>query len=140
MLNKGLELNVGNNRSILVVDDENDILSVIQRWLLMHGFKLCAFTDIFAALDHFNSNSEDHDIVISDIRMPGMNGYEFVKQVKKINPQVKIILMSAFEIKDNELSNFLPNLKVDAFIKKPFSLMSLNKIVQEQYKQVTKLI
>ncbi len=48
--------------------------------------------------------------------------------------------MSAFEIKDNELSNFLPNLKVDAFIKKPFSLMSLNKIVQEQYKQVTKLI
>ncbi|MFL6331343.1 MAG: response regulator [Nitrososphaeraceae archaeon] len=135
-----MELNVGNNRSILVVDDKNDILSVIQRWLLMHGFKLCAFTDIFSALDHFNSNSEDHDIVISDIRMPGMNGYEFVKQVKKINPQVKIILMSAFEIKDNELSNFLPNLKVDAFIKKPFSLMSLNKIVQEQYKQVTKLI
>ncbi len=53
----------------------------------MHGFKLCAFTDIFSALDHFNSNSEDHDIVISDIRMPGMNGYEFVKQLKKINPQ-----------------------------------------------------
>jgi two-component SAPR family response regulator len=51
--------------------------------------------------------------------MPGMNDYEFAKQVKRINPQVRIILMTAFEINQNEFSNLLARLKVDAFIKKP---------------------
>jgi CheY-like chemotaxis protein len=61
--------------------------------------------------------------------MPGMNGYGFVKRVKKINPQVRIMLMNASEIKDSGFSNLLPDLKLDAFIKKPFSLMTLSNIV-----------
>ena len=48
--------------------------------------------------------------VISDIRMPGMNGYEFVKEVKKINPKVNVLLMTAFEIEDNEFHNILPSI------------------------------
>jgi two-component SAPR family response regulator len=61
--------------------------------------------------------------------MPGMNGYEFVRQVKKINPQVKIILMSSFEIDDNNLLDILPNVKIDTFLQKPFSLDTLTNIV-----------
>jgi CheY-like chemotaxis protein len=73
-----------NGKSILVVDDERDIANQIKRSLeAVDGFKACTFTDPFAALEHFNLGWEDHQIVISDIRMPGMNGYEFVKQIKK---------------------------------------------------------
>jgi two-component SAPR family response regulator len=61
--------------------------------------------------------------------MPGMNGYEFLKQVKKINPQVKIILMSSFEINDNELLDVLPDVKIDTFLQKPFSLDILRNMV-----------
>ncbi|MFL6382344.1 MAG: response regulator [Nitrososphaeraceae archaeon] len=119
-----------NGKSILVVDDERDIANQIKRSLeSVDGFKACTFTDPFAALEHFNLGYEDHQIVISDIRMPGMNGYEFLKQVKKINPQVKIILMSSFEINDNELLDVLPDVKIDTFLQKPFSLDILRNMV-----------
>ena len=48
--------------------------------------------------------------------------------------------MSAFKIEAEEFLNVLPDVKIDAFIKKPFSLMTLGNIVQEQYKQRTKLM
>jgi len=120
-----------NAKSIVVVDDERDIVNQIKRSLGdMDGLKVYTFTDPFAALEHFNSGCKDHHIVISDIRMPGMNGYEFVKQVKKIKPQVKIILMSSFEINDNELLDVLPDVNIDTVLQKPFSLDVLTNIVK----------
>jgi DNA-binding NtrC family response regulator len=113
-----------NVKSIVVVDDERDIVNQIKRSLGdMDGLKVCAFIDPFAALEHFHSGCKDHQIVISDIRMPGMNGYEFVKQVK-------IILMSSFEINDNNLLDVLPDVKIDTFLQKPFSLDVLTNIVK----------
>jgi DNA-binding NtrC family response regulator len=119
-----------NGKSIVVVDDEWDIVNQIKRSLeAIDGLKVYTFTDPFAALEHFSSDCKDHHIVIADIRMPGMNGYEFVKQVKKINPQVKIMLMSSFEIDDNNLLDVLPDVKIDTFLQKPFSLDTLTNIV-----------
>jgi CheY-like chemotaxis protein len=97
-----------NGKSIVVVDDKRDIVNQIKRSLeAMDGLKVYKFTDPFAALEHFNPGCKDHHIVISDIRMPGMNGYELVKQVRKISPQVKTIFMSSFEIDDNNLLDVL---------------------------------
>jgi two-component system, response regulator, stage 0 sporulation protein F len=120
-----------NDKSIVVVDDEHDIVNQIKRLLGdMDGFKVCAFINPFAALEHFSSCCKDHQIVISDIRMPGMSGYEFVKHVKKINPQVKIILMSSFEKDDNNILDVLPDVKIDTFLQKPFSLDILTNIMK----------
>jgi two-component SAPR family response regulator len=84
------------------------------------------------ALDHINSDgTEYHGIVISDIRMPGMNGYEFVKKVKEIDRQIKIVLMSAFEINDKAFHNVLPDIKVDGFLHKPFSIQHLNDVIDK---------
>ncbi len=114
-----------------MIDDEEDIVSLIKKSLDRDPFKVCTFTDALAALEHFNSHQDHHSIVICDIRMPRMNGYEFVKQLKKINPQVRIILMSAFEIKPKEFLHILPDIKIDAFIQKPFSMNMLQNIVQQ---------
>jgi DNA-binding NtrC family response regulator len=77
--------NRNNNKSILAVDDENTIVDIIKQSLQRQEFKVCTFTDPFKALAHFNSESKEdnHHIVLSDIRMPGMNGYEFVRKVKR---------------------------------------------------------
>ena len=64
--------------------------------------------------------------------MPGMNGYEFVRKVKECDRKVKVVLMSAFEINEKEFHNLLPDVKVDAFLQKPFSLESLRNIVNEK--------
>ena len=60
-----------------------------------------------------------------------MNGYEFVKKVKKINSKVKVILMTAFEINDKEFHNLLPDVKVDGFLQKPFSIQQLNNVIEK---------
>jgi two-component system, response regulator YesN len=70
--------------------------------------------------------------MLSDIRMPGMNGYEFVKKAKEIDKQVKTILMSAFEIHDyEELHNALIDLNIDGFLQKPFSMAKLNDVIEK---------
>jgi DNA-binding NtrC family response regulator len=123
---------LGKNRidtKILVVDDEQDIVNLIRESLHLHRFKVSTFTEPSAALEHFISHSKDYDIVISDIRMPGMNGYEFVKHVKERNPKIKVILMTAFEIDNKEFHNVLSDIKVDAFLQKPFSIRQLNDLV-----------
>jgi DNA-binding NtrC family response regulator len=129
---------INSARTILAVDDEYDIVNLIKLSLEIDGQRVCIFTDPLTALAHFNNSDpkDYHHIVISDIRMPGMNGYEFVNHVKKIDPKVKVILMSAFELNDSESSN----LAIDAFIKKPFSLITLNNVVKQQYKQIVNLM
>ena len=120
--------NDDNGKYILIVDSELDLLNMMQRMFLMHGFKLCVFTDGLAALKHFSLNFKAHRIVISDIRMPDMTGNEFVKQVRKINPKIRLILIGDEGSLDSD-SN------ADPFIKKPFSLEKLRNIVQEYYQQ-----
>jgi len=119
-----------NHKFVLALDDEFDIVTLIKQALQKYGFNIFAFTDPFMALGHFNLNVKDYSIVISDIRMPGMNGYEFVKKIKQIKTEVKVILMTAFEINDIDLSNHLPTIKIDAFIQKPLSIKQLRHIME----------
>jgi CheY-like chemotaxis protein len=72
-----------NNSYILGVDDDSDIVRFIEQALNRHGFKVSAFTDPAMALEDFKVNYKDCILILSDIRMPAMNGYEFVKHVKK---------------------------------------------------------
>jgi DNA-binding NtrC family response regulator len=121
------------NRSIL--DDEIDITSVIEQSLQGLGFRVSVFTDPVVALEYFKSNFKICcSMVISDIRMPGLSGYEFAIKVKGIKPECKIILMSAFEINDIELSKVLRDIKIiDAFLQKPFSMRKLKDLIVEKY-------
>ncbi|MFL6382349.1 MAG: response regulator [Nitrososphaeraceae archaeon] len=118
---------MGSNTNILVVDDEQDIVNLIKQSLEPNGFQAYIFIEPSAALEHFISHSKDYDIVISDIRMPGMNGYGFIRNVKENNPKVKVILMTAFEIDDKEFHNVLSDIKLDAFLQKPFHIQQLNE-------------
>ena len=77
-------------------------------------------------------------MVICDIAMDHINGYEFVTKVKNINPKVKVALMTSFEIRDSEFSNVSPYLKIDGFIKKPFSPSVIRNILTPRWsKRVT---
>ena len=119
------------HKIVLVLDDELDVVAVMKHSLQKHGYHAFGFTDPLLALEHLMINSKDYSLVISDIRMPVMNGLEFVKKVREILPSIKILLMSAFDIKDSQFSKILLPLKVDGCIQKPISLKVMIRILQK---------
>ena len=126
----------GYEGKILVLDDDFDLTRLVKQILQRDGFKnIFAFTDPLLALEHFKMNHKDYSLIISDIRMPAMNGFQFVSEARKINPKVKILLMTAFEISDKELSQALPKPKIDGLIRKPATSKEISNIVSTVMKR-----
>jgi DNA-binding NtrC family response regulator len=117
--------------SILALDDDYDVTVIIRMGLRRHGLNVLTFTSPNLALEHFKSNAANYSLVISDLRMPGMNGFEFIREVKEINPDIKVFLMTAFEINNLEFSNAISSLKVDEFITKPITFEKLTAMVEK---------
>ena len=125
----------GYEGKVLVLDDDFDISLLIKKILQKDGFKnVFAFTDPSLALEHIRINHKDYSLIISDIRMPVMNGFEFVREARKINPKVKILLMTAFEINDKEFAQALPKPKIDGLISKPATSKQILSIVSSVIK------
>jgi DNA-binding NtrC family response regulator len=122
---------VGPHKLILILDDEFDIVSVLKQGIDKRGFRVFAFTDPYLALEHFQINSESYGLVITDLRMPGMNGYEFIKKVEEIKLEVKVFFMTAFSINDIEFRRVLPFVKIDEIIEKPVSLKKLVSLINK---------
>jgi len=110
-------------KKILIVDDENDIISSIQTGLVKNGFDVDAYSDPQKALDDFKPNV--YDLSIIDVRMPKMNGFELCRQIKKKEGNAKICFITAFEIYYDEFKKVFPTIDVQCFIRKPISLMDL---------------
>jgi CheY-like chemotaxis protein len=105
--------------SVLLIDDDNDILTTLKLSLEIEGVSTYGFTDPVVAVEHFRNNASDYDIVVTDIRMPQMNGFEVARAVKEIRPDIKIAFITAFDINKSEFEKVLPSTKASAFITKP---------------------
>lgn len=105
--------------SVLLIDDEPDILTIEKRSLEMAKIKAYGFTHPVMALDHFKQHVDDYDLVVTDIRMPSMTGFELARAIKRIKPSVKIVFITAFDIHKDEFEKMMPSTKIDAFITKP---------------------
>jgi len=115
---------------LLVVDDDPDILQVLKLGLSQNGFLVDAFTNPEEALQSFESNAERYSLVLSDSWMPELSGIQLAKKVKESNPNVKVLLLTGFGIRDNEFSEVAPSTNVDGFLQKPIRIQDLtNKIL-----------
>jgi DNA-binding NtrC family response regulator len=110
---------------LLVVDDDPDIVQILKMGLVKNGFLVEAFTNPEEALQSFKSDAESYCLVLSDIRMPSISGIQLSKRVKEVNPLVKVVLMTSFEIRDNEFSKVFPSTHVDGFVQKPIGIKDL---------------
>src|SRR5919198_4864635 len=117
-----------NNKRILLVDDEPDIIEILRVGLEDNGFKVDAFTDPQEALSSFKAGT--YDLLLLDVRMPKMNGFELYEQIKKIdnnnnNNKAKVCYITAYEINYEKIREEFPSLQVDCFIKKPIEIQDL---------------
>ena len=111
----------------MVVDDERDILSIVKRGLeSKNRFQVETFIDAESALESLKENSDNYyDLVLTDIRMPKINGFELYRRIKESNPHMKIVFITAFEINKDEFSKVIPSVDVIDFISKPVSMSTL---------------
>ena len=129
---------LSSQQSIMVVDDEPYIVGMMEILLKRHGFSVFGFSDPLAALECFELEKEKIQLIISDIRMPAINGYELVRRIKNLKPEIKVILLSAFEISPQDFSKVLPSIKIDRFVSKPVSPMKFIGIVKTYMPNVLK--
>ena len=115
----------------MVVDDHYDIVDVLQIALQKEGFRVHGFTDPVLALDCYETGHKKFALVITDMKMPGMNGVELVSKIKEIKQDIQAILISAFERDtiDDEINRY--NVKIEEVVQKPFSLNNLAKSVKD---------
>ena len=111
------------SKAIAIIDDEADLVNLFSEALKLNSFKVCAFTNPLEALNHIKKSPEDYGLVISDFRMPVMDGNELCTKLIHINPNLKVILMSAYTDVRYDKEKFL-------FVTKPISIAHLIKLVK----------
>jgi two-component system, OmpR family, response regulator ChvI len=114
-----------NKRRILVVDDEPDIASIFKMSLEYNGFEVDAYNDPILALSSFKADF--YGLLLLDIKMPGMTGFELYKEVMKIDNKVKVCFLTAYDLSYDEFRQQLPTLNVKCFLRKPILIPDLVK-------------
>lgn len=117
------------NPSIMVVDDEPDVLLTYESFLSNAGFNVSTFEEPYKALADFTSNPRLYDLIILDIRMENLNGVQLYQCMKAINPTSKLLFASALDAA-KELTSILPDMQSQDIIKKPVDRENFIKTVK----------
>jgi DNA-binding NtrC family response regulator len=96
------------------------------------GILLFKFTDPIIALDHITINKDAYVLIISDLRMPSLNGIELMKKIKSLNHEIRTLLMTAFEISDIMFKEYIKQEIINGFLQKPIRIDDLCLEVNKQ--------
>ena len=124
-----------NEKIVSVVDDDLNTTELFHVALSenIDGISVVSFNDPVIALEHFAANKDAYVLVISDLRMPSLNGLELLKKVKSSNPKVRTILMSAYNFDEDLI--FLKYMEegiIDSSIDKPVTINRLCQRVRDE--------
>ncbi len=119
-------------KRICFVDDEPDIILLCKLVLEEAGFEVDTFTDSLSALDNFKPNF--YDLIVLDIKMPNMDGFELCKKIKEIDQKIKVCFLTASEMYYENFRKKDPELvDKDLFLRKPIEndelIKRVNKII-----------
>lgn len=126
MANKGLIMG-GRRHIIAIVDDEVDLANLFVDVLNSEGFEAIAFSDPLSAIGHMNRHHHEFSMVIADWRMPSMNGLELTKLVQQMDNEIKIAVMSAFELDKDQLKV----INKEDYLRKPMHVSELINSVKK---------
>ena len=119
--------------SILIVDDEDSVRDSLFNWFIEDGYRVECAEDAKKALNILES--EEFDIILADIKMPGMDGLEMLKRIKSLRKDAAVIMMTAFATVDTAVQA----LKDGAFdyVTKPFDPDDLSHLIRNATRQIT---
>jgi DNA-binding response OmpR family regulator len=113
------------NARILVVDDDSDITTFFKLALVDAGFNVDVYNDPLQVISDFKPNY--YDLLLIDIRMPKLNGFELLKKIRKKDTKVKVCFITSFEVYYEAMIAEHPSIKkdLDCIIKKPITTAKL---------------
>ncbi len=117
------------NKKILLVDDEPDIIDSLKIGLEDNEFEVETYTDSVLALSNFKADV--YDIVLLDVKMPKMNGFELYEKLRAIDSKVKVCFITAHEVYYDSLREIFPDMNCDCYVK-PINLDDLVRRVKAQ--------
>ena len=119
----------GGNETILLVDDEEVLLSLVEPMLSGKGYKVLIARDGLEALEQYKAHQNEIALVFSDIGMPLLNGYDLFMRLKEINPSVRVIIGSGY-VDDNQRKELL-KAGVKHFMPKPYDPVEMLTLIRE---------
>jgi len=117
-----------NAKTVLLVDDDIDVLEPIQYLLIEDGHKVITASDGSEAITAFKENKPN--ITFMDIKMPILNGYEAFKKIKELDKDAKIVFTSGYVIDDKDFQD-AKKLGLCDLLQKPFKIDSMIKMIKK---------
>lgn len=116
---------------IMLVDDEEDLLILYRKFLKEAGYDTVTFTDPLMAFEHFKQNPHRYSVVVTDLRMPNMDGICLIQRMKELNKHVKTLLVTAY-FREYLLGNQeFKHTQINGILEKPFEFNELrSKIIE----------
>jgi DNA-binding response OmpR family regulator len=118
---------------ILLVDDDADIARIFKLGLERRGFVVDAFTDPVLALKNLNAGS--YDVALLDIQMPAIDGFELYRLLRARDEGLKVVFLTAFEMRENEYGKLPPDNRLRGLLKKPLTISQLATELQVRIEQ-----
>jgi len=132
LANKVEQKNSSSNNKILLVDDEPDIIFTFKTGLEANGFVVDAFEDPVLALSNFKPGM--YDLLLLDVKMPRINGFELYEKMRKIDGEVKACFITAHEVYYESLREIFPTMDLDCYVK-PIQIEDLVKHINQHMKR-----
>jgi DNA-binding response OmpR family regulator len=123
-------------KKILIVDDEPDVNTVLKKVLKQNGFDADAYDDPILALENFKAGS--YDLLLLDIKTPGIDGFHLYQEIKKVDKNVKVCFITASEMYYEQFrKGEFCGLDKDLFVRKPIENEDLVKKINRIISQAT---
>ena len=111
--------------SVMVVDDEKELANLYGLFLERSGFNSVSFTDPLSALEHYRQNYDKYSLVITDWKMPNLDGIQLAKKIREYNDTVNILLITVFCTDESFKEEVYREALISDVIEKPFKFKEL---------------
>ena len=119
----------GERKHIIIVDDDSDLANLFTDAIKSVGLNAIGFDNPLVTLDYIREHHSEVCLVVTDWRMPQMNGLELTKKVVEIDNEIGVMLMSAYELEEDQLRE----VNKDDYLRKPIHMGQLIETIKREY-------